>query len=266
MIEGASTIDTEHFQKNHLPNISIQLSQFGFPTLKCVVEHKDELAKQQAEYFQIQNEKIFQEANKEALRAMASLQQEMPPIEEESNYRNFSKRKNPTNQKLGRLSVTPMIDVDTEENRIVFEGLVFDLEQKLTRTGRVLIQFKMTDYTSSFPMQKWLKNEEEAKKFDMIKKGSWLRVRGNIEMNNFTRDLTMNVQDVEKAVHLERKDLMPDDEKRIEFHAHTNMSTMDALPEVEEIVHTAAKWGHKAVAITDHANVQSFPHGYKAAV
>ncbi|MDO4666541.1 MAG: PolC-type DNA polymerase III [Streptococcus sp.] len=265
MIEGASTIDTEHFRKNHLPNISIQLSQFGFPTLKCVVEHKDELTKQQAEYFQIQNEKIFQEANEEALRAMASLQQEMPPVEEKSNYSDFSKRKNPANQKLGKLSVTPMIDVDTEENRIVFEGLVFDLEQKLTRTGRVLIQFKMTDYTSSFPMQKWLKNEEEAKKFDMIKKGSWLRVRGNIEMNNFTRDLTMNVQDVEKAVHLERKDLMPDDEKRIEFHAHTNMSTMDALPEVEEIVHTAAKWGHKAVAITDHANVQSFPHGYKAA-
>ena len=43
------------------------------------------------------------------------------------------------------------------------------------------------------------------------------------------------------------------------------MSTMDALPEVEEIVATAAKWGHKAVAITDHGNVQSFPHGYKAA-
>ena len=58
---------------------------------------------------------------------------------------------------------------------------------------------------------------------------------------------------------------MPEGERRVEFHAHTNMSTMDALPEVEEIVATAAKWGHKAVAITDHGNVQSFPHGYKAA-
>ena len=84
-------------------------------------------------------------------------------------------------------------------------------------------------------------------------------------MNNFTRDLTMNVQDLQEVVHYERKDLMPEGERRVEFHAHTNMSTMDALPEVEEIVATAAKWGHKAVAITDHGNVQSFPHGYKAA-
>lgn len=167
--------------------------------------------------------------------------------------------------KLDKAEVTQMIDVTTEENRLVFEGVVFDVEHKVTRTGRVLINFKMTDYTSSFSMQKWVKNEEEAQKFDIIKKNSWLRVRGNVEMNNFTRDLTMNVQDVQEVVHYERKDLMPEGERRIEFHAHTNMSTMDALPEVEEIVAMAAKWGHKAVAITDHGNVQSFPHGYKAA-
>ena len=77
----------------------------------------------------------------------------------------------------------------------------------------------------------------------MIKKNSWLRVRGNIEMNNFTRDLTMNVQDIQEVVHYDRKDLMPEGERRVEFHAHTNMSTMDALPEVEELVAKAAEWG-----------------------
>ncbi|WP_246747012.1 exonuclease domain-containing protein, partial [Streptococcus mitis] len=264
-IEGSEAIDKEHFKKNHLPNLAKQLEKFGFPTFICQVEKNDVLTQEQEEAFHAENEQIVQAANEEALRAMEQLEQMAPPPAEEKPAFDFQAKKAAAKPKLDKAEITPMIEVTTEENRLVFEGVVFDVEQKVTRTGRVLINFKMTDYTSSFSMQKWVKNEEEAQKFDLIKKNSWLRVRGNVEMNNFTRDLTMNVQDVQEVVHYERKDLMPEGERRVEFHAHTNMSTMDALPEVEEIVATAAKWGHKAVAITDHGNVQSFPHGYKAA-
>ena len=266
IIEASEAADTEHFRKNHLPNLSKQLELFGFPKLSCILEKNEELTREEQEAFQTENQMIIQAANDETLRAMEQLEQMAPPppVEDKPAF-DFQAKKAAAKPKLDKAEITPMNEVDTEENRLVFEGVVFDVEQKVTRTGRVLINFKMTDYTSSFSMQKWVKNEEEAQKFDMIKKNSWLRVRGNVEVNNFTRDLTMNVQDVQEVVHYERKDLMPEGERRVEFHAHTNMSTMDALPEVEEIVGTAAKWGHKAVAITDHGNVQSFPHGYKAA-
>ena len=266
IIEASEAADTEHFRKNHLPNLSKQLELFGFPKLSCILEKNEELTREEQEAFQTENQMIIQAANEETLRAMEQLEQMAPPppVEDKPVF-DFQAKKAAVKPKLDKAEITPMIEVNTEENRLVFEGVVFDVEQKVTRTGRVLINFKMTDYTSSFSMQKWVKNEEEAQKFDMIKKNSWLRVRGNVEVNNFTRDLTMNVQDVQEVVHYERKDLMPEGERRVEFHAHTNMSTMDALPEVEELVAKAAKWGHKAVAITDHGNVQSFPHGYKAA-
>ena len=266
IIEASEAADTEHFRKNHLPNLSKQLELFGFPKFTCVLEKNEDLTKEEQEAFHSENQMIVQAANEETLRAMEQLEQMAPPppVEDKPVF-DFQAKKAAAKPKLEKAEITPMIEVNTEENRLVFEGVVFDVEQKVTRTGRVLINFKMTDYTSSFSMQKWIKNEEEAQKFDMIKKNSWLRVRGNVEMNNFTRDLTMNVQDVQEVVHYERKDLMPEGERRVEFHAHTNMSTMDALPEVEELVAKAAKWGHKAVAITDHGNVQSFPHGYKAA-
>lgn len=266
IIEASEAADTEHFRKNHLPNLSKQLEQFGFPKLSCILEKNEELTREEQEAFQTENQMIIQAANEETLRAMEQLEQMAPPppVEDKPVF-DFQAKKAAAKPKLDKAEITPMIEVNTEENRLVFEGVVFDVEHKVTRTGRVLINFKMTDYTSSFSMQKWVKNEEEAQKFDMIKKNSWLRVRGNVEVNNFTRDLTMNVQDVQEVVHYERKDLMPEGERRVEFHAHTNMSTMDALPEVEELIATAAKWGHKAVAITDHGNVQSFPHGYKAA-
>lgn len=265
-IKGPASVDTPHFRKNHLPNLIEQFARFGFANLAVDIEVCEAMTKAQVEEFHAQNEELLQKANQETLEAMEQLAQ-MAPLPEASPQPSFQefKKQAPRKVSLEKAEITQMIEIETEENRIVFEGLVFDVEQRTTRTGRVIINFKMTDYTSSFSMQKWAKNEEEAQKFDMVKKGNWLRVRGNIETNNFTRDLTMNVQEIQEVKRDIRKDLMPDDQKRVEFHAHTNMSTMDALSPVEDLVARAAKWGHKAIAITDHGNVQSFPHGYHAA-
>ncbi|WP_420543748.1 PolC-type DNA polymerase III [Streptococcus equinus] len=266
LIEAPAFVNNDHFRKNHLPNLARQFEAFGFGKLAIDMVSDEAMTQALQEDFTSNREAMVEKAVQENREAVKSLEASMPPVEEAPKPKfDFKERAKQRRAGFENAEITPMVEITTEENRIVFEGMVFDVEKKTTRTGRHIINFKMTDYTSSFAMQKWAKDDEELKKYDMIAKGSWLRVRGNIENNNFTHALTMNVQDVKEIVHHDRKDLMPEGEKRVEFHAHTNMSTMDALPTVEELIDTAAKWGHKAVAITDHGNVQSFPHGYHRA-
>lgn len=262
-IKGPETIDTPHFRNKHLPNLVEQYRRFGFGRIQIDIAVCQEMTQKQVDDFHAQNEQIYQEVNEVNLAALKQ-QPPTPPKPVQQSFGDQGGRRS-SKESLERATITPMNEVESEEPSVVFEGLVFEVEQRTLRTGRVLMTFKMTDYTSSFRLQKWVRSEEEAKQFAMVKKGNWLRVRGRIEDNTYTRDLTMNVQDVQEVKKEIRKDLMPEGEKRIEFHAHTNMSTMDALPTVEALIERAAAWGHKAIAITDHGNVQSFPHGYHAA-
>lgn len=76
------------------------------------------------------------------------------------------------------------------------------------------------------------------------------------------RDLVMNAQDIQEVKHPERQDTAT--EKRSELHLHTNMSTMDAINSASDLVAQAGKWGHRAIAITDHGGAQSFPDAHAA--
>ena len=128
-----------------------------------------------------------------------------------------------------------------------------------------MLEVKMTDYSSSFIVQKWGRKPEEQAMFDMVKKGMWIKVKGSVQMDQYKHELVLSARDmVEIKAKNVRKDLMPEDQKRVEFHAHTNMSTMDAIPDVTDLVAQAARWGHQAIAITDHAGAQSFPHAHSA--
>ncbi len=132
-----------------------------------------------------------------------------------------------------------MIEITGRKNRIVFEGVVFDVEHKVTRTGRVLISFKMTDaIPPSFSLQKWVKNEEL--KFDMIKKNSWLRC-GNIKWTISHRDLTMNVKTSRKSCTTPW-DLMPEG-RRVEFHAQHQYVDYGCSAGSRKLIAKAAEWG-----------------------
>lgn len=157
-----------------------------------------------------------------------------------------------------------MIDIVEEERRVILEGYVFDKEVRELRSKRKILTLKITDYTSSFIVKKFSNGEKDEQIFDAISKGSWLKVRGSIQEDTFVRDLVMNAQDIVEVKHAPRKDYAPEGEKRVELHLHSNMSTMDATNSISDFVAQAGKWGHKAIAITDHGGAQSFPEAHSA--
>ena len=266
IVKAPEHIIKENLQDRFISLISKSLSQVGLSDVSIsVVEDKVASSSFEEAY---QTNKVFlqEQAESQARQALQSILESAPaPKSVTEPSQNFAEKQSQRQASFDKAEITPMVDINSEENRVVFEGYIFDVEQRETKTGRIIINFKVTDYTSSFVMQRWVKDSDELAKFDMIKKANWVRVRGRIENNPFTHSLTMNVQDIKEISHTPRKDLMPEGQKRVEFHAHTNMSTMDAMPTVEDLIDTAASWGHPAVAITDHANVQSFPHGYHRA-
>ena len=265
-VKAPEHIIKENLQDRFISLISKSLSQVGLSDVSISVVEDKEASSSLEEAYQTNKVSLQEQAESQARQALQSILESAPapkPVTEPSQ--NFAEKQSQRQASFDKAEIMPMVDINSEENRVVFEGYIFDVDQRETKTGRIIINFKVTDYTSSFAMQRWVKDSDELAKFDMIKKGNWVRVRGRIENNPFTHSLTMNVQDIKEISHTPRKDLMPEGQKRVEFHAHTNMSTMDAMPTVEDLIDTAASWGHPAVAITDHANVQSFPHGYHRA-
>ncbi|WP_042348869.1 PolC-type DNA polymerase III [Bacillus massiliigorillae] len=155
-----------------------------------------------------------------------------------------------------------MEEIVDEERRIAVEGYIFFAETKELRSGRTLLTFKMTDYTSSIMVKMFSRDKEDAAILGAVKKGMWVRAQGSIQNDTFVRDLVMIANDINEMKAPARIDKA--EEKRVELHLHTPMSQMDAVSSVSSLVAQAAKWGHKAVAITDHAVAQSFPEAFGA--
>ncbi|WP_430696768.1 PolC-type DNA polymerase III [Metabacillus mangrovi] len=160
--------------------------------------------------------------------------------------------------------VRQMDTIEDEERRTVIQGYVFDAETKELRSGRTLATIKITDYTSSMLVKMFARDKEDAALLGAIKKGMWVKARGSIQNDTFVRDLVMIANDINEMQPKVRLDTAPEDAKRVELHLHSPMSQMDAVSSFGRLAEQAKKWGHKAIAITDHAVAQSFPEAYSA--
>ena len=164
-----------------------------------------------------------------------------------------------------RGTAVPMKDLNLDMGTIIVEGKVFAIEHKeLTKRNAWVVKFDMTDNTNSIRVTRFLEAKEAKPILDNVQLGSVLRVQGKLIEDRFENDMVLKPYAMMPGVLPKRKDTSPNG-KRVELHLHTTMSNMDALTDTAAAVKQAAAWGHKAIAITDHGVVQSFPDAMKAA-
>ncbi|SDW26664.1 PolC-type DNA polymerase III [Paenibacillus sp. CF384] len=160
----------------------------------------------------------------------------------------------------------PIMNIIEEEKKVTVQGAVFGLEEKELRNGSTLFTFNVTDFTDSIAMKMFAKTKDDVKVLKQLANGKWIKARGRVEYDRFMMEpeLVMMPSDMHEVL-APRESKDDAEEKRVEFHLHTTMSTMDAVAPVDAYIKQAAKWGHKAIAITDHGNVQCYPEAAKAA-
>lgn len=172
-------------------------------------------------------------------------------------YKRESKSENTI---LGRDVSLPPVDIkeiDQTSGYVAVLGEIFKTEILETKTGRIILTFFITDYTSSIAVKCFLKPNDKDEILDQVKKGLYCKVRGEAVYDNYSREVVIMCRDIMKIKKNERMDT--ENEKRVELHLHTTMSTMDGMTSANKLIRRANKWGHKAIAITDHGVAQAFP-------
>lgn len=158
---------------------------------------------------------------------------------------------------------SPIARVSPEDGNVTVWGEIFALEQRTTRDGsKKIFSINITDYTSSITL-KIIDTLAECRSLETLSTGTCVLVRGEISYDKYDHEIVLRARSISTV---EQVKVVDDAEvKRVELHLHTNMSSMDGITPATDLVNRAFKWGHKAIAITDHGVAQAFPDAMNAA-
>ena len=159
-------------------------------------------------------------------------------------------------------TVIPIKEIVDEIGEVVIEGVIRGVDQREIKGEKLIVTFTITDFTDTIVSKLFLKKElvEELSFFEFVKKGNFIRLKGVASFDTYDKEIRIgNIVGMKeiKNFRVGRMDNAP--VKRVELHAHTQMSDMDAVVNTKQMVKRAQSWGHPAIAITDHGVVQSFP-------
>ena len=248
---------------------------FGYPdflkSLKFEIngDVTNETIKKQSEYL----EELEKEACQDLINEI-NIQNEINEQMEKQNREEVIKdskeqEKNPLI--LGRTDkikeqIVKIDNLTPDYGRVAIEGKVISTDSRELKNGKTLAMFNIYDGTSTITCKSFVEAEKAPAVLERLNEAKRLKISGNAQYDNFAKELGIIANIIVEIPDIEvvkRKDFAK--EKRVELHLHTQMSQMDGVSSATDLIKRASSWGMKAIAITDHGVVKSFPEAKKAA-
>ncbi len=155
--------------------------------------------------------------------------------------------------------MTEIVNVTGESGEVIIHGQIITVETREIRGERTIVMFTISDFTDTIKAKIFMKNDQLLEVMEGIKKGVFVKLKGMALLDTYDKEVGINsVVGIMKAKDWRVPRMDTSVEKRVELHCHTKMSDMDGVSSATSLIEQAVKWGHKAIAITDHGNVQGF--------
>ena len=158
---------------------------------------------------------------------------------------------------------TAIAEIVGEVGEVVVKGKIIRFETRDTRNEKKLVIFDVTDFTDTITVKMFPRPEQQEELFANVAEGKFVIIKGVTNIDKFDGELTLGfIVGIKKTKDFTSTRMDTEIEKRVELHCHTKMSDMDGVSDVGTIIKRAAKWGHQAIAITDHGVVQGFTDAF----
>ncbi len=161
--------------------------------------------------------------------------------------------------------MVPIKNITGEISSVIVHGKVVSLERRDIKNDKAVLLFVITDYTDSIKAKIFAERDEALSLEKNIKAGTFLKIKGRAVFDSYEKDIML--LSISGMVTIPGDEFIRMDNapvKRVELHCHTKMSAMDSVCDTEELLKQAERWGHPAIAITDHGVVQGFTEAYHA--
>ena len=157
-----------------------------------------------------------------------------------------------------------MSEITVDDDFITVWGDVLKAESRETKNKRnIIFDFSISDNTSSIPVKMFGEINDLKKLTEQINPNTTLVISGDYNFDTYSNQRVLRPSSIATVRKIEKMDEA--EEKRTELHLHTSYSEMDGISSPKELINQAIKWGHSAIAVTDHGIVQALPEAYKIA-